>query len=75
MPKAGQQQAFRVPSSAEFGPLVRSADSPRTLADWIYSDRPQLHIHVVRFQDATLVTQTYLHTLMDAVGRSALLKA
>lgn len=75
MPKTGQQQEFRVPSSAEFGPLVRSVDSPRTLADWIYSDRPQLHIDVVRFQDATLVTQTYLHTLMDTVGRSALLKA
>lgn len=45
------------------------------MADWIYSDRTQLHIHVVRFQDATLVTQTCLHTLMDTVGRSALLKS
>lgn len=54
---------------------MRSVDSPRILADWIYSDRPQLHIHAVQFQDATLLTVTCLHTLMDTVGRSALLQA
>ncbi|KAE8353390.1 squalene cyclase [Aspergillus coremiiformis] len=75
LPRAGQKQLFRAPSAAEFGPLVRSAESPRVLSDWVYSDRPQLHIHVVRFQDATLLTVTYPHTLMDAVGRSAFLQA
>lgn len=64
-----------MPPAAKFGPLVRSAKSPRILEDWIYSDHPQLHIHVVQFQDATLLTMTYLHTLMDTVGRSAFLQA
>lgn len=74
LPKAGQERAVRVPPAATFGPLMRSTDSPRILADWIYSDRPQLHIHAVQFQDATLLTTTSLHTLMDSGGRSAFLQ-
>ena len=63
------------PSCAEFAPLVRHSDSPRELADWIYSDRPQLHVHVTVFQDATLLTVSYLHTLFDAVARTNFFKA
>lgn len=45
------------------------------LDDWIYTDRPQLSIHVLIFKDATLITVTWIHTLMDAVGLSGLFKA
>ncbi|PLB41188.1 uncharacterized protein BDW47DRAFT_65095 [Aspergillus candidus] len=75
LPKTGQDQSFLSPESAEFAPLVRHSDSPRALADWIYTDRPQLHIHVAVFQDATLVTTSYLHTLFDAVARSNFFRA
>ncbi|KAA8643716.1 hypothetical protein EYZ11_006324 [Aspergillus tanneri] len=75
LPKTGQDQSFLSPPSAEFAPLVRHPDSPRELADWIYTDRPQLHIHVVLFQDATLLTFSYIHTLFDAVARTNFFKA
>ncbi|KAF2121943.1 hypothetical protein BDV96DRAFT_562679 [Lophiotrema nucula] len=45
------------------------------MADWIYEDRPQLQLHIASFQDATFVTLTWLHTLFDALGRNALLRA
>ncbi|KAE8141774.1 hypothetical protein BDV38DRAFT_295617 [Aspergillus pseudotamarii] len=75
LPKTGQDQSVLSPSCAEFAPLVRHPDSPRELADWIYSDRPQLHVHVTIFQDATLLTVSYLHTLFDAVARTNFFKA
>lgn len=70
MPKAGQDQSFLSPSSDFFTSIVCHPDSPRELADWIYTDRPQLHIHVALFQDATLLTINYLHTFVDAISRT-----
>ncbi|KNG83303.1 putative LysR family regulatory protein [Aspergillus nomiae NRRL 13137] len=75
LPKTGQDQSVLSPSCAEFAPLVRHADSPRELADWIYSDRGQLHVHVAVFEDATLLTVSYLHTFFDAVARTNFFKA
>jgi hypothetical protein len=43
--------------------------------DWIYTDRAQLGLHITSFTDATFVTITWLHTLLDAMGRHALLRA
>ncbi|KAJ5143476.1 uncharacterized protein N7515_002263 [Penicillium bovifimosum] len=75
LPKAGQDQSFLSPSSDYFAPIVRHPDSPRELADWIYTDRPQLHIHVTLFQDATLLTISYIHTFADAISRTNFFKA
>ena len=75
LPKSGQDQSVLSPSPAVFAPLVRHPDSPKELADWIYSDRPQLHIHVAGFRDATLVTISYVHTLFDAIARTTFFKA
>ncbi|KAJ5494875.1 hypothetical protein N7463_010962 [Penicillium fimorum] len=75
LPKAGQDQSFLSPTSAVFRPLVCHQDSPRELADWIYTDRPQLHVHVALFQDTTLLTVSYIHTLFDAVARTNFFKA
>lgn len=62
-------------SASDIDGLLYKSDSPRKLEDWIYTDRPQLDIHVVTFPDATLVKLAWLHTLMDASGRASLLKA
>ena len=63
----------------EANPSVRGLtvpeNSPTQLADWIYTDRAQLGLHVVNFTDTTLVTLVWLHTLLDAMGRKALLLA
>jgi hypothetical protein len=50
-------------------------DCPRRMEDWLYSDRPQLAIHIVLFDDATLLTITFLHTLMDAMSLASFFKA
>lgn len=75
LPRPGDDSTNFYPSPAEFAPLLRHPQSPRWLSDWVYSDIPQLHIHVVLFQDATLITITHLHTLFDAMARAAFIKA
>ncbi|KAF2470369.1 uncharacterized protein BDR25DRAFT_34308 [Lindgomyces ingoldianus] len=58
-----------------FRDILTPPDQPSKLEDWIYTDRAQLQLHVVSFTDATLVTLTWLHTLLDAMGRNQLLRA
>jgi hypothetical protein len=61
--------------TAKFHSLVLSPDGPTKLDHWIYQDRGQFHLHIVSFTDATIVTLTWLHTLLDAMGRNAVLRA
>ncbi|RAK77051.1 LysR family regulatory protein [Aspergillus fijiensis CBS 313.89] len=76
LPRTSSSKApFLAPCAAEFIPLVCGHGSPQVLRDWISSDLPQLRIHVVLFDDSTLLTITHPHTLMDAVGRSTFLRA
>jgi hypothetical protein len=58
-----------------FLPLMHPSGSPTKLSDYINSDRPQLGLHIVSFEDKTLVTMYWMHTLMDAMGKKALLDA
>lgn len=55
--------------------LLVSNGSPTKLDDWLYTDRAQVSLHVVSFTDATLVTLTWLHTLLDIMGKKTLLRA
>ncbi|KAF5018463.1 hypothetical protein F66182_9560 [Fusarium sp. NRRL 66182] len=45
---------------------------PKSIDDYLYSDRPLLGLHVVSFKDATLVTLHWLHIACDAMGMKAL---
>lgn len=56
-------------------PLMRPDDGPKEIGDYLYSDRPQLSVHIVSFTDATLVSLTWPHTLWDAMGRREFLLA
>jgi hypothetical protein len=58
-----------------FLPVISSADAPTKLDDWLYSDCPQLIIHVATFNDVTLVTVTFSHTLTDMMGMGSILNA
>ena len=74
--------ASQLPKPAEEPTVLRSPlwlvalavpdDAPRTFEDWITGDVPQLGLHVVYFSDATLVSLSWLHTMMDGLGRRAL---
>ena len=55
--------------------LTPSESGPKVLEYWTHSDKAQLGLDIANFQNATLVTVTWLHTLMDALGLHTLLQA
>ena len=71
---AGEEPAT-VLDPYELFPLMRREDAPTKIEDYLYSDKPQLSLHVVSFTDATLVSLTWPHTLWDAMGRREFLLA
>lgn len=63
------------PGPQDFRVFAAREDAPSTLEDFIYSDLPQLSLHITSFADATLVALSWTHTLMDVMGQKALLHA
>ena len=59
----------------KFRSLARRPDAPTKLDDYLFRDEPQLSLHVSSFEDATLVSLSWPHTLLDAGGRNALFSA
>ncbi|TVY93515.1 Transcriptional regulator, partial [Lachnellula willkommii] len=59
----------------EFQSLLRRKDAPTKLEHYLNADDGQLSLHTVSFSDATLVTLTWPHTLLDGMGRRALYDA
>lgn len=62
-------------ATPEFRSFIRVAGFPNYLNDWLHSDSPQIGIRVIIFQDATLVTISFLHSLMDMMGLNTVLDA
>ncbi|CZS95622.1 uncharacterized protein RCO7_10950 [Rhynchosporium graminicola] len=52
-----------------FDDILAGPNAPVCFKDWIYTDRPVLAVHVINFQDATFITLTYSHSLIDGVGK------
>ncbi|KAJ6784639.1 hypothetical protein PWT90_04495 [Aphanocladium album] len=48
--------------------LAIREDMPKTIKELVDSDMPQLSLHVVSFQDATLVSLAWPHSVMGAQG-------
>lgn len=59
----------------EFCSLLQREGGPVKLDDYLNTDIPQLGLHIVSFKDKTLVCLDWPHTLMDAMGKRALLDA
>ncbi|KAL6792560.1 hypothetical protein GGI42DRAFT_334957 [Trichoderma sp. SZMC 28013] len=59
----------------DFRELFRPEDGPISLEDYLNRDIPQLGLHIVSFTDKTLVVIYWPHTLMDALGKKALMDA
>lgn len=59
----------------DFLELFRREGGPMKLDDYLNTDAPQLGLHIVSFKDKTLVALDWPHTLMDAMGKQATLKA
>lgn len=56
-------------------PLWRDPDGPTCLRDYLERDGPQLGVVIASFDDATLISFTWPHTLFDAVAFGDLLRA
>ncbi|KAF4462971.1 hypothetical protein FALBO_10206 [Fusarium albosuccineum] len=55
--------------------LMHPEQSPKKLDDYVNVDLPQLGLHIVSFNDATIVSIYWPHTLFDAMGKHALMTA
>ncbi|KIW01597.1 uncharacterized protein PV09_07069 [Verruconis gallopava] len=58
-----------------FASITRHPDTPKTMEKWLHCDVPQLFFHVTSFENATLFTTTWPHTLADAMGFSMILNS
>lgn len=74
---AGRPAFFGIAYTAapEFRAFVRTPGFPDRLEGWLCSDSPQMAVRIITFQDATLVTVSFLHSLMDMMGLNAMLDA
>lgn len=87
MAKVDHPVASRMPSTAsaptdrpalvgnpeEWAELCCGADGPKSLQDYVSSDRPITGLHIVSFKDATIVTLHWLHAAADAMALKAVL--
>ncbi|KAL2760986.1 hypothetical protein ACRALDRAFT_1028057 [Sodiomyces alcalophilus JCM 7366] len=74
LPEATPDLSFH-PASVKFRPFGARADVPATIDDFLYSDEPQLSLHITSFTDATLVALSWPHTMTSALGRRDLVSA
>lgn len=63
------------PGSDVFHELVTALGHATKFSSWTETDLPALCVHVVSFADATLLTLSWSHVFLDAIGRQSLLKA
>ncbi|KAJ9133731.1 LysR family regulatory protein [Pleurostoma richardsiae] len=59
----------------DYRPLFHCEGGPVKLDDYLNADIPQLGLHIVSFKDKTAVCMYWPHTMMDAMGKRALLDA
>lgn len=59
----------------EFISLTRRPDGPSKLDDYLFTDEPQLAVHIVSFRDVTLVSILWPHVCGDASAAKAIFDA
>lgn len=64
-----------VANPAALADVFRGPDSPHSMNDYLYADRPQLCVHVISFRDKTVVSVYWPHSLFDAMGMKVMLDA
>lgn len=75
LPKAAKGKPQIIENTTDFLALMRRPGGPEFLQDYLQSDLPALGEHVVTFTDATLITLTCSHLLIDFVGIKSLFDA
>lgn len=76
MPQASDlKRPTLFPSSEQYHDLVTRPGHASIFSDWTETDQPALSVHIVSFSDATLLTISWSHVFLDALGRQSLLQA
>ncbi|TLD33371.1 hypothetical protein PspLS_01184 [Pyricularia sp. CBS 133598] len=75
LPTYEPEEICLAPSPTTFHEFAQPEGVPQTLNDYLCSDLPQLWLHIVSFEDATLTCLTWPHATMDGAGLSELLMA
>lgn len=76
LPKAsGIKRPTLFPGSDIFHDFVTSSNHATIFSNWLETDIPALSIHIISFKDATLLTISWPHVLLDGLGRQSLLQA
>ncbi|KAI6372094.1 hypothetical protein MCOR25_003829 [Pyricularia grisea] len=75
LPTYEPEEICLAPSPTLFHEFAQPEGVPQTLNDYLCSDLPQLWLHIVSFEDATLTCLTWPHATMDGGGLAELLMA
>ncbi|KAK2756194.1 hypothetical protein FQN54_005602 [Arachnomyces sp. PD_36] len=67
LPKVTEGPSIQI-GSDKFSSLGMRKGAPSKLDDFLYSDESLLALHIVSFQDATLVTISWSHAISDGMG-------
>lgn len=73
-PKATEEPSVH-PISSKLWDSILSPDTPKSLKDFTTRDVPMLSLHIVSFDDATIVSIAWPHVLFDAKGFHYLIEA
>jgi hypothetical protein len=74
LPAAAEGPAM-FPGPSHYASLALGPGAPRNLDDYLYSDVPQFALHVVTFEDGTLVSINFNHITSDLSGLRSILDA
>ncbi|KAL7624935.1 hypothetical protein AAE478_004149 [Parahypoxylon ruwenzoriense] len=74
LPKPKEGPAV-VSDPAELTDIFRGPDCPTKMDDYLYTDRPQLSLHVVSFKDKTVIVLYWPHSIFDAMGMGVMFDA
>ncbi|CAG7559057.1 unnamed protein product [Fusarium equiseti] len=73
-PKATEEPSVH-PISSKLWDSILSPDTPKSLKDFTSRDVPMLSLHIISFDDATIVSVSWPHVLFDAKGFHYLVQA
>lgn len=73
-PKAGSHPSMH-PGPEALRSLTVHKDSPRSMLRHLRKTNPLIHLHVVTFVDATVVSLLWPHVMCDCVGWATILKS
>ncbi|KAK1246811.1 hypothetical protein MKX08_000613 [Trichoderma sp. CBMAI-0020] len=75
IPRPCNDQPAVVGDPDDLSELIYGHEVPKTLNDYIYTDRPQLGLRVISFKNSTIVILHWIHLAFDATAKRALLDA